>query len=157
VARRAQQQPWVAGPEYLDTPPVQAEDQVSDGREEMIVVSLRHQQLLEQLHQRWRGRTRQHQGPPGHPQADPDSGLGRTVTADVADDRVHDAVRGLDHVVEIASQQGIGPAWAVAGDHVERPRAEQRGRQQGPLQPGVLRRLQRAALQCGRRQFTCLR
>ena len=58
----------------------------------MFVLPLGHQHLLEQPDQGWRGGPGQHQGPPGHPQADPDRGLGRAVPADVADDRVHGAV-----------------------------------------------------------------
>ena len=138
-------------PQHPDAAPVRAEDQVSEGGEEVLVFPLGHQQLLEQAHQRRRGPARQDQGPPGHPQADPDSRLGRAVPADVTDDRVHDAVRRLDHVVEVAAEQGIGPAGTVPGDHLERAGADQRGGQQRPLQPGVLLRPQRAALQRRRR------
>ena len=62
----------------------------------------------------------QHQRAPGDAQADAQRGLVRPVPADVADQRVHGAVGGLDHVVEVAAEQRPPPPGPVAGRDSDR-------------------------------------
>ena len=135
------------GPEQPDMLVVGAEGEMGQGGEDVFVLPLGHQQLLQQAHHGQRRGPGQDQRAPGHPEADAERRLGHAVPADIADDRVHGAVRGLHHVVEVAAEQRVGPARAVPGDHLEIAGADQRGGQQGPLQPRVLLRPQRADLQ----------
>ncbi len=84
---------------------------------------------------------RQDQRPPGHAQADAERRLGRPVPADVADQRVHPAVGGLHHVVEVAAEQALLAAGQAAGRYGQPRVGQQRRGQQAPLEPGVLLRV----------------
>jgi len=143
----AQQQARMTGPEQPDMPVVSAEGEMGQGGEDVLVLPLSHQQLLQQSHHGQRRGPGQDQRAPRHPEADTERRLGHAVPADIADDRVHGAVRGLHHVIEVAAEQRVGPARTVPGDHLEIAGADQRGGQQSPLQPGVLLRAERADLQ----------
>jgi len=111
----AQQRARVAGAQDRDVPPGARERQVGQGREHLLAPPLGQQHLLQQRDQPRRGRACQHQRAPGHPRAHADRGLGRAVPGHVADHRVHGAVRGLDHIVEVAAEQRLDPARPVAG------------------------------------------
>ena len=80
----------------------------------------------------------QHHGAPRHPQADAECGLSRAAAADISDEGVHPAVRGLDHVVEIATEQVVLAAGQAARRYAEPGVGQQRRREQAALEPDVL-------------------
>ena len=101
-----------------------------------------HRDVLQVRQQLVGGRARQHERPPGDPEADAQRGLVRTVPADVADHRVDRAVLRLHGVEEVAAEQRAPAAGAVVGGERERRVGHERGRQQAALQAGVLARLE---------------
>lgn len=75
---------------------------------------------------------------PRDPETDPQGRLRGPVPRHVTDHRVDGAVRGLHHVVEVAAQEPVRASCLVARGHQEAVVQQQRDRQQGPLQAGVL-------------------
>ncbi len=138
VAALAQQQAGVARAQDLGVPLVGREDQGGDGGEHVGVRALGDEDLLQQRDLLGLGRTAQDGGTPGHPQADAERGLGRAVPGDIADHRVHGAVRGLHDVVEVPAEEPVDPSRLVPGTGVEPVVPQQRDGQQTALQAGVL-------------------
>ncbi len=110
----------------------------AERREDLLALPLVLQHLLEGGEQIVPAQPGQGQRPPGDPQLDAERGLVRAVAADVADHRVHRAVRGADDVVEVAAEQGAAAAGAVAGGEAQPGAVQQRGGEQPAFQPGVL-------------------
>lgn len=84
----------------------------------------------------------QYRRAPGHPQTDTQRRLRGPVPRHIADHRVHRAVGGLHHVVEVTAEQGVRPARRVPGHRFEGVVVQQGHGQQPAFEAGVLPRHQ---------------
>ncbi len=88
-------------------------------REDLGPVPLADEHLLQAV-QGLRGvAARQHEGPPGNPQAHAERRLVGSVAAHVADQRLQRAVAEFDQVVEVAAEQCLVAARPVAQRVIE--------------------------------------
>lgn len=128
----------MSGPGDEHPVPARREDERGDGGEDMGVGPLGDEYLLQQPDLLALGDTGEYGRAPRDPETDPQGRLRGPVPRHVTDHRVHGAVRGLHHVVEVAAQQPVGAPGLVARGHPEAVVEQQRDRQQGPLQTCVL-------------------
>ena len=128
----------MAGHPYPAGGPVRLHRGHAQRGEHGVVLPLVLEQLAERGQDLLGGPAGQHHGAPRHPQADAERGLGRAAAADVADEGVHPAIRGLDHVVEVPAEQMVLAAGQAACRHAQPRVRQQRRGQQATLQPGVL-------------------
>jgi hypothetical protein len=84
------------------------------------------------------GHPRQNEPTPGEAQPNAEGRLVGAVSADIADERPHEAVVGLHDIEEVASQQRALPPRPVARDDPDAIAGDQRPRQQTSFQTGVL-------------------
>jgi hypothetical protein len=130
--------------------------QDGEGGEDVVLGALGTDDLLQKLELARAHASGEHSGPPGHPQTDAECGLRRSVAGDVPDHRVHGAVLALDDVEEVAAEQGVVPARAVARGHLATGAPQQGCGQQSTLKARVLPGHQSARLEFGARSLHLL-
>jgi hypothetical protein len=128
----------MAGDPQFRGPAVGRDGAHAERAEDRALVALGAHELLEAGEHLVGRAPGEHKRAPCDPQADAERGLVGPVAADIADDRVDDAVLGLDRVIEVAAQQRAPAAGAIAGRQAHVRVVDERPGQQPALQARVL-------------------